>query len=332
MNNDIYTASDLEYRELKRPQMIVDNLLPVGLTILAGSPKLGKSWLVLGLACSVADGTAFLHHATNQGNVLLLDLEGSPFRIKERLEQACLGFPDYLQIAHDTPKLDAGFMEFLEDWWSCTACPRLIIVDTIVKVRGNRKQSSKNAYEADSEMYSPLQRFALEKGISIVAVTHLRKSNHYNGTGEDWIERVTGSMGLTGVSDNVWGLFRQRGSNSAFLRTTSRDVDAGDFVISFNDGCWRFVSDDINTYEFEGRPLVQFLKTLDVWNGVASYLCDKYKEFCFEHSLPHGLSETQPIVSFGKQMRKVQSEAWRIRKSIHIEKGRDGQHYSISNF
>ena len=330
--NDIYNASDLEHRELKRPQMIVENLLPVGLTILAGSPKLGKSWLVLGLACSVADGVEFLHHPTAQGDVLLLDLEGSPFRIKERLQQAGLGFPEYLQICHDTPKLDTGFMGFLENWWSCATLPRLIIIDTIVKIRGEGKRSSKNAYEADSEMFSPLQRFALEKGVSIVVVTHLRKSNHYNGSSEDWIERITGSMGLTGVSDNVWALFRQRGSKSAFLRTTSRDVDAGDFVLDFNDGCWRFVSDDINTYEFENRPLVQFLKTIDVWNGVASELCEKYKEFCNEHSLSDGLSQTQPIVSFGKQMRKVQAEAWRIRKSISIGKGRDGQHYSICNF
>ena len=330
--NDIYNASDLETRDLKRPQMIVENLLPVGLTILAGSPKLGKSWLVLGLSCSVANGTDFLHHPTTQGDVLLLDLEGSPFRIKERLEQAGLGFPDYLKICHDTPKLDAGFMDFLENWWTCAACPRLIIIDTVVKVRGNGKGSSKNAYEADSEMFSPLQRFALEKGISIVAVTHLRKTNHFNGTTEDWIERVTGSMGLTGVSDNIWGLFRQRGSNSAILRTTSRDVDAGDFILIFNDGCWKFVSDDINKYEFENRPLVQFLKSIDVWNGVASDLCRKYMDYCHENSLAHGLSETQPIVSFGKQMRKVQSEAWRIRKNISIEKGRDGQHYYISNF
>ena len=93
MNEKIYNASDLEHRELKRPQMIVDNLLPVGLTVLAGSPKLGKSWLVLGLACSVANGTEFLHQSTAQGDVLLLDLEGSPYRIKERLELAGLGFP-----------------------------------------------------------------------------------------------------------------------------------------------------------------------------------------------------------------------------------------------
>ena len=330
--NNIYNASDLEHRELERPLMVVDNMLPVGLTILAGSPKLGKSWLVLGLACAVANGTEFLHHLTRQGDVLLLDLEGSPFRIKERLEQANLGFPDYLQICHDTPKLDAGFMDFLEYWWSRVPLARLIIIDTIVKIRGEGKKSSKNAYEADSEMFSPLQRFALEKGISIVCVTHLRKTNHYSGATEDWIERITGSMGLTGVSDNVWGLFRQRGSNSAFLRTTSRDVDAGDFVLDFNDGCWRFVSDDINNYEFENRPLVQFLKTLDAWNGVASDLCEKYKEFCCEHSLSHGLSETQPIVSFGKQMRKIQTEMWRIRKSMDIEKGRDGQHYYIYGF
>ena len=82
---NIYKASEIAEKNLSPPQMIVDGLLPVGLSTLAGSPKLGKSWLALELAYSVAQGIPFLGRPTAQGDVLYVDLEGSPYRIKQRL-------------------------------------------------------------------------------------------------------------------------------------------------------------------------------------------------------------------------------------------------------
>lgn len=41
---------------LRPPDFVVDSLLSQGLHILAGSPKVGKSWLALWLAVTVAKG------------------------------------------------------------------------------------------------------------------------------------------------------------------------------------------------------------------------------------------------------------------------------------
>lgn len=46
----------------------VETLIPQGLCILAGAPKIGKSWLVLDLCVKVAKGESFLGQPTIIGN------------------------------------------------------------------------------------------------------------------------------------------------------------------------------------------------------------------------------------------------------------------------
>src|SRR5690348_2217418 len=63
----------------------VPNLLPEGLTILAGKQKMGKSFLVLNLAVAVANGGYALGKLpVDKRGVLYLALEDGPRRIQER--------------------------------------------------------------------------------------------------------------------------------------------------------------------------------------------------------------------------------------------------------
>ena len=68
---------------------VVDTLLSQGLHILAGSPKVGKSWL----AVTVAKGEAVWGMGVKQGTTLYLCLEDSTLRIQNRL----------LDITEDAP-------------------------------------------------------------------------------------------------------------------------------------------------------------------------------------------------------------------------------------
>ena len=63
----------------------VDGLLTQGLYILAGAPKVGKSWLALDICLSVAKGEDVLKHQTHIGTALYLCLEDSYHRIQNRL-------------------------------------------------------------------------------------------------------------------------------------------------------------------------------------------------------------------------------------------------------
>ena len=72
---EFYRASDLYGKQLKRPPVIVEGMIPAGLTVLAGAPKRGKSWMALKLALCVSKGDKFLGFPTKRGSVLYLDLE-----------------------------------------------------------------------------------------------------------------------------------------------------------------------------------------------------------------------------------------------------------------
>ena len=68
-----------------------------------------------------------------------------------------------------------------------------------------------------------------EKGITIIVVTHLRK-----GRGEDWLEAITGSMGISGTADTIMVLERQRNSADGVFKVTGRDVEEQELALRFD--------------------------------------------------------------------------------------------------
>ena len=58
--NKLHTinAEDLQSRTYEPTHFLVDELIPEGLHILAGAPKIGKSWLALWLCLCVAQAAA----------------------------------------------------------------------------------------------------------------------------------------------------------------------------------------------------------------------------------------------------------------------------------
>ena len=65
---------DLEFMP---QEFVVRGLLPKGLSILGGAPKIGKSWLMLELALRVAKGEPMWGMETKQGTVLYYCLENT---------------------------------------------------------------------------------------------------------------------------------------------------------------------------------------------------------------------------------------------------------------
>ncbi len=56
-------CEEIMTQPLKPIEFVVDNLISQGLFILAGAPKIGKSWLALDMALSIAKGESVLNAA-----------------------------------------------------------------------------------------------------------------------------------------------------------------------------------------------------------------------------------------------------------------------------
>ncbi len=114
-----FTAADLMREELPSVRWAVPGILPEGLSLLAGKPKLGKSWLALGLAVAKASGGVALGKIpVDRGEVLYLALEDNRRRLQGRLRKVLDGDPppEGLHIATEWARVDEGGAEDLDDW------------------------------------------------------------------------------------------------------------------------------------------------------------------------------------------------------------------------
>jgi len=83
-----FTDEELWNANLPEPSWLVEGLLPeTGLTLIAGKPKIGKSWLALSIATGIAHGGEVAGiQAKKQANTIYLTLEDTPRRLKKRLK------------------------------------------------------------------------------------------------------------------------------------------------------------------------------------------------------------------------------------------------------
>ena len=216
-----FSAHELKGWDFAPLQFVVDGLVPLGLTVLAGAPKVGKSWLSLDIALSVARGTAVLDenvHRCVKGAVLYLALEDSERRLRGRLEQLLGTGPDWprnLFFETEWPGMHADGLERLDQWIAATEGARLIVIDVFQKFRSIGLQAG---YEQDYRDLTKLLDLARHTQIGIILVHHLRKSG-----GGDPFERITGSAGFLGVPDTNIVLDKGRGGTR--LLAQGRDIE-----------------------------------------------------------------------------------------------------------
>ena len=214
-------ATELLAIEFPEPRWIVPGIVPEGTTILAGKPKMGKSWLALGTSVAVAaGGVALGTKKVERGAVLYLALEDNPRRLQSRLKKLLPGgaAPEGLELATAWPRLGDGGLDALEAWLNTHPDARLVVIDTLAKFRA--AQAGKNLYKEDYEAVEPLVELAARHNVAVLIVHHLRKLG-----AEDPLDQVSGSMGLTGGADGALVLNRERGRADAYLYVTGRDIE-----------------------------------------------------------------------------------------------------------
>lgn len=122
-------------KRLPPTKFCVDTLLPQGLCILGGSPKVGKSWLVLDLCVHVAQGTPLWGLDVTRGDVLYLCLEDSERRIQERLNTITDNVPDGMYFATGCTSIESGVCDWLRDFKRQHPEVSLIAIDTFQLIR-----------------------------------------------------------------------------------------------------------------------------------------------------------------------------------------------------
>ncbi|MEI6873551.1 MAG: AAA family ATPase [Spirochaetota bacterium] len=233
------TCSELLAAKFPPPAWIVPGLLTTGLTILAGAPKLGKSWLALAMGYAVGSGGAVLgRYRVDRRRALYLALEDVPRRLQTRLEKigAQPGssldlFTEWRSGAEGIADLDAWLLEKPET--------KLVLIDTLARFRG-RPEAGESMYDADYRLTAAIKTLADKHDCAIVCIHHVRKM-----AAEDIMETVSGSNGINGAADSTWVLNRARGAADATLFVTGRDVEEQSLALHFDGDCgtWKVLGD-----------------------------------------------------------------------------------------
>ena len=276
------SAQELQQKEIPPARFVVVDMLPQGLSMLASPPKYGKSWFVLDLCLSVASGDVFLNHRTNKSGCLYLALEDSERRLKDRMSKLLMSrrAPDGFNYATSANDISNGLIEQLQDYLNEHQDTSLIVIDTLQKVRSSGGRE--NAYSADYKDMTPLQNLAIQKGICILLVHHLRKM----ADDGDVFNRISGTNGLFGAVHTAMPLSKaKRSDTQTTLSITGRDVDTTDTVLEFNKDTykWRVLGDledrmeQKRRDEYERNPIVQTIRILLQrsplgWTGTAAEL------------------------------------------------------------
>ena len=232
-------AEDLQNRTYEPTPFLVDELIPEGLHILAGAPKIGKSWLALWLCLCVAQGQPLWNFATTQGEVLYLSLEDSFQRIQTRLFDLTEEAPPTLHFAIMADTLRHGLEQQIEQFLAEHPTTKLVVIDTLQRVRSAGGDS--NRYANDYQDVGLLKQLADQHHIAILLIHHLRKLHD-----DDPMNMISGSTGLSGAADSAFVLQKNaRSANAASLHCTGRDIPDRTLKLELDedDHVWKLLAD-----------------------------------------------------------------------------------------
>lgn len=247
-----WAADELMMETFPPVKWAVNGLIAEGVNLLAGPPKVGKSWLSLGLGLAVAGGDDALGSIPTQaGPVLYLALEDTPRRLQSRMGKILDGrpAPHGLTLATMCPPLPDGGAKAIGGWLQRNPAARMVVVDVFAKVRG-RAVTTGSQYDADYAAIGHAKRLADEHGVAVVLVHHVRKAG-----AEDFLEAVSGTNGLAGAADATLVLRRPRGEADGILAVTGRDVDESEHALRFtaDNGCWSLLDGPPGDYAMSGN-------------------------------------------------------------------------------
>lgn len=258
---------------------IVENLIYPGTYILAGAPKVGKSFFVAQLAYHIATGQKLWDYEVKQSTVLYLALEDDHRRLQKRM---CRMFgvegTANLHFAVTSRKLGEGLEDQLEEFIDKHPNTRIIIIDTLQKIRqgGNDTYSYANDYECVGN----LKKFADQKEICLLIVHHTRKQQ-----ASDKFDMISGTTGILGCADGAFILQKEKRTDStATLDIVGRDQCDQKLYLIRNQEKLFWDLDHAETELWKAPPDPIVLKILEFitkenpkWSGTASELVEILK-------------------------------------------------------
>jgi hypothetical protein len=238
--------------------------------MLAGSPKIGKSWLALWLCNQISNGEKVWEFDTLKCGALYLSLEDTIDRLHFRLSRITETGSEQSYFATNADNLSGVLIQQLEAFISDYSDTGLIVIDTFQRIRDS---SDKSSYGNDYEEINRIKDFADKHKIAVMLVHHLRKMPD-----SDPFNMVSGSTGIIGAVDSIYVLEKDsRTDSKAKLHVTGRDIADMKLLLDFDrdKAVWGFVSylsGDENKTDKLTLAVIDFITDKKKYTGTATDL------------------------------------------------------------
>lgn len=264
--------------DIPSTKFIIKGLLPQGLAIIAGAPKIGKSWLMLDWCVKIAKGENIWNFKTTQGTTLYLCLEDNHSRIQNRLLTITDEVTSNIYFVTSCCSLADGLEEQIKNFVKEHSDTVLIVIDTLQMVRQNSKDTS---YASDYKEIEIIKKIADELQIAILLVHHMRKQDD-----KDPLNKLSGTNGIAGGVDTIITLDKsKRSQNNATMICTGRDIEYCELELNFKkeDCTWNLISDSLENPDMllpeEMTLLIELMRIEKYFNGSNAEFLDKYNTF-----------------------------------------------------
>ena len=301
---------------LEPTKFCIDTLLPQGITILGGAPKIGKSWWVLDICIRIAKGESVWNMPTTKGTTLYLCLEDTLRRVQERLNCITDDVPSNAFFATAAHTLAEGLCDEIRAFVKEHPDTVLVAIDTFQIVRNGGVDTS---YGNDYDEIRQMKQLADELNISLLLVHHLRKQGD-----SDPFNKLTGTTGIVGAVDTAFVLDKsKRNADSATLYCTGRDVEDRQLELQFSkkDFVWKMLRDSMENREMllpkEMELLIEFMKVQKSYSGSNTEFCEMYNAHTEQSISPRGLKRLMnlweySLIDFGLSFRSHRSNGVRL--------------------
>jgi len=240
---DMLSGQEIMEGNWPPPEYVVPNIVPVGLTVLAGASKIGKSFMALQLAKAVSAGQSTLGADVEQGPVTYLALEDTPGRLQSRM--AMQEWPKPVENIHfmlnghfaeQVARLDEEGIQLLVRYIEHER-PRLLIVDTLTMAI----DENQNENHLMKSILAPIRDAAHAYRTAFVLVDHHKKQIR----DVDSVTNIFGATQKGAIIDGIIGMYRKREEAYAKLHVGGRDTEHRVLALSFSNetGLWSVEGD-----------------------------------------------------------------------------------------
>lgn len=290
--NEYFNVVEELKHDIEDEPEIVENLIPIGATLLGAPQKIGKTFLALQLSNAIACGQEFLGNKVQQGHVFYIALEDSKAKILKRFRRFNIEISKKLNVKK-VRAFDPLFNieEEIQKEIEKHSDLKMVVIDTFPKIRKNTKVD----YQMEYEELSYYHDLGLKYGIAIVLVLHVKKVIDRNAP----FDNIYGSRGVTAAADAMIVMLNHYTfPKHKEVFVTGKDIPENQFILSQNENLLFFLEDDIFNENMIDENIIRVIHCVvskKEYTGTHQDLCAKL-------SLPISAKKLQCLLKANKSV------------------------------